>query len=217
MAGGSPHFVGSMVYIEANVYQVADQPYLLVIDGQQRLTTFTLLIEALAAEQERRGTLLPGDFEPRKLRHYHLKDTFQDGERAYKLLLSETDRVTLKALIDSTRMPDNHSIRIKYNYDRFSEWMKSGDLDVMSRGLARVMIVDIALERGHDNPRLIFESLNSTGKCAGPSRPYPQLRADGPPAQSADQALWGALAADGARVWPGGIQRPTSTASCATT
>lgn len=74
--------MGSIVYIEANVYQVADQPYLLVIDGQQRLTTFTLLIEALAAEQERRGTVLPGDFEPRKLRHYHLKDTFQDGERA---------------------------------------------------------------------------------------------------------------------------------------
>ena len=167
VAGGSPHFVGSMVYIEANVYQVADQPYLLVIDGQQRLTTFTLLIEALAAEQERRGTLLPGDFEPRKLRHYHLKDTFQDGERAYKLLLSETDRVTLKALIDGAPMPDNHSIRIKYNYDRFSEWMKSGDLDVMSRGLARVMIVDIALERGHDNPQLIFESLNSTGKALG--------------------------------------------------
>lgn len=169
VADGSPHFVGSIVYIEANVYQVADQPYLLVIDGQQRLTTFTLLIEALAVEQERRGTVLPGDFEPRKLRHYHLKDTFQDGERAYKLLLSETDRVTLKALVDGAPMPDNYSIRIKENYDRFSEWMKSADLDAMSRGVARVMIVDIALERGHDNPQLIFESLNSTGKALGQS------------------------------------------------
>ena len=165
--GGSPHFVGSMVYIEANVYQVADQPYLLIIDGQQRLTTFMLLIEALAAEQERRGTVLPGDFEPRKLRHYHLKDTFQDGERAYKLLLSETDRVTLKALIDGAPMPDDYSIRIKDNYDLFKNWMKAGDLDAMSRGLTRVMIVDIALERGHDNPQLIFESLNSTGKALG--------------------------------------------------
>ena len=165
--GGSPHFVGSMVYIEANVYQVADQPYLLVIDGQQRLTTFMLLIEALAAEQERRGTVLPGDFEPRKLRHYHLKDTFQDGERAYKLLLSETDRMTLKTLIDGAPMPDDYSIRIKENYDLFTNWTKTGDLDAMSRGLTRVMIVDIALERGHDNPQLIFESLNSTGKALG--------------------------------------------------
>src|SRR5690242_14411571 len=101
----------------------------------------------------------------RKLRHYHLKDTFQDGDRAYKLPLSETDRVTLKALVDGAPMPDNYSIGIKENYDRFSEWMKSADLDAMSRGIARVMIEDIALERGHDNPQLIFQSLNSTRKA----------------------------------------------------
>ncbi len=116
--------MGSVVYIQAGAFQVADQPYLLIIDGQQRLTTFMLFIEALAAEQERRGIELPGDFAPKKLRHYHLKDTFQDGERAYKLLLSATDRVTLKALIDDGPLPDDHSLRLRHNHDLFRSWMR---------------------------------------------------------------------------------------------
>ena len=42
------HFVGSVVYIEKGLYQVSSQSPLLVIDGQQRLTTVTLILEALA-------------------------------------------------------------------------------------------------------------------------------------------------------------------------
>src|SRR4051794_33842708 len=44
----SAHFIGSIVYIEKGLYQVTTQPPLLVIDGQQRLTTVMLLIAALA-------------------------------------------------------------------------------------------------------------------------------------------------------------------------
>src|SRR5437667_8689615 len=44
----SAHFIGSIVYIEKGLYQVTTQSPLLVIDGQQRLTTVTLLIAALA-------------------------------------------------------------------------------------------------------------------------------------------------------------------------
>ena len=36
------HFIGSIVYIESGVYQVSSVPQLLVIDGQQRLTTLSL-------------------------------------------------------------------------------------------------------------------------------------------------------------------------------
>ena len=42
------HFVGSIVYIEKGLYQVSDVPQLLVIDGQQRLTTLSLLLAALS-------------------------------------------------------------------------------------------------------------------------------------------------------------------------
>src|SRR6202167_282935 len=44
----SAHFVGSIVYIEKGLSQVSIQSPHLVIDGQQRLTTVTLLIAALA-------------------------------------------------------------------------------------------------------------------------------------------------------------------------
>src|SRR5689334_20040806 len=42
------HFMGSIVYVEQSLYQVSSQSPLLVIDGQQRLTTVMLIVEALA-------------------------------------------------------------------------------------------------------------------------------------------------------------------------
>jgi len=47
------HFVGSIVYIEQGLYQVSSVPQLLVIDGQQRLTTLTLLLLALGKAIEK--------------------------------------------------------------------------------------------------------------------------------------------------------------------
>src|ERR1019366_7210351 len=63
------HFIGSIVYIEAGLSQVTHQAPLLVIDGQQRLTTVTLLIAALAKAL---GETEPVEgFSPRKLRNYY--------------------------------------------------------------------------------------------------------------------------------------------------
>src|SRR5580658_9110417 len=67
----SVHFIGSIVYIEKGLSQVSSQSPLLVIDGQQRLTTVTLLIAALAKAL---GDVEPVDgFSPRKLRNYYLR------------------------------------------------------------------------------------------------------------------------------------------------
>src|SRR5919108_5075399 len=63
----SAHFVGSIVYVEKGLYQVSSQSPLLVIDGQQRLTTISLLLEALA---RRLGESEPLDgFSAKKLRN----------------------------------------------------------------------------------------------------------------------------------------------------
>src|ERR1700681_713340 len=67
----SVHFVGSIVYIEKGLSQVTHQSPLLVIDGQQRLTTLTLLLAALAGALDQRdeNDREPVDgFSPRKLR-----------------------------------------------------------------------------------------------------------------------------------------------------
>lgn len=51
----SSHFVGSIVYIHDNVYSVAGIRELSVIDGQQRLTTVTLVYIALYALAKETG------------------------------------------------------------------------------------------------------------------------------------------------------------------
>src|SRR5271165_1772615 len=75
----SVHFIGSIVYIEEGLSQVSHQAPLLVIDGQQRLTTVTLLLAALA---QTLGDEEPVDgFSARKLRNYYLLNPEETGDR----------------------------------------------------------------------------------------------------------------------------------------
>lgn len=158
------HFIGSIVYVESGLSQVTHQAPLLVIDGQQRLTTVSLLLTALA---EAVGEAEPFDgFSQRKIRNYYLLNPEESGERHFKLLLSQTDKITLTALVGNNPQPENHSLRVDGNYTAFKRWIKSGEVDLptLCKGLAKLVVVDIALSRDQDNPQLIFESMNSTGK-----------------------------------------------------
>ncbi|HXG69485.1 MAG TPA: DUF262 domain-containing protein [Gemmatimonadaceae bacterium] len=158
------HFIGSIVYVEQGLSQVTHQAPLLVIDGQQRLTSVSLLIEALARVL---GDTEPVDgFSAAKLRHYYLTNPLESGDRYFKLLLSQTDNASLKATIKRIEQPKEPSLRVTQNFALFTELIaaQKGDLVPICRGLAKLMVVDIALSREHDNPQLIFESMNSTGK-----------------------------------------------------
>ena len=158
------HFIGSIVYVESGLSQVTHQAPLLVIDGQQRLTTVSLLLTALA---ERVGDTEPFDgFSQRKIRNYYLLNPEEESDRHYKLLLTQTDKVTLMALVGGSPLPIVQSLRVMENYTLFKDWIGAGDLDLamICRGLAKLVVVDIALTRDQDNPQLIFESMNSTGK-----------------------------------------------------
>ena len=160
----SAHFVGSIVYIEKGLYQVSSQSPLLVIDGQQRLSTVTLILEALARQL---GDSEPVDgFSAKKLRSYYLLNPLEEGERGFKLLLTQTDKASLLALVQQKAQPTDQSLRVTENFAFFEEQVKNlgGDLSGLCHGLAKLVVVDIALSRDQDNPQLIFESMNSTGR-----------------------------------------------------
>src|SRR4051794_16468631 len=108
--GIAAHFVGSIVYIEKGLYQVSSQSPLLVIDGQQRLTTVMLVLEALARHV---GNAEPLDgFSAKKLRSYYLLNPLEEGERGFKLLLTQTDKQSLLALMQQKPQPAEPSLRI---------------------------------------------------------------------------------------------------------
>ena len=158
------HFVGSIVYVESGLSQVTHQAPLLVIDGQQRLTTVSLLLAALAKAV---GEGEPFDgFSQRKIKHYYLLNPEESGERHFKLLLSQTDKASLTAIVGDLEQPQDPSLRINTNYESFKRWIAEGKVEVaaLCKGLAKLVVVDIALTRDQDNPQLIFESMNSTGK-----------------------------------------------------
>ena len=162
----SAHFIGSIVYVERGLSTVTSQEALLVIDGQQRLTTSTLLIAALAKHFEDKGVAeLLEAFSAKKLRNYYLLNPDEEGERHFKLILSETDKDTLLAILKGAPMPAEISSRIEQNYGLFQDLIQKheGELEAICQGLAKLVIVDVSLDRSQDNPQLIFESMNSTG------------------------------------------------------
>lgn len=160
------HFIGSIVYVERGLSNVVQQEALLVIDGQQRLTTSTLLIAALAKHFESKGLgELLETFSAKKLRNYYLLNPDEEGERHFKLLLSETDKETLLSILQGSPMPAESSTRINENYALFQQLIgqHEKELEAICQGLAKLVIVDVSLDRSQDNPQLIFESMNSTG------------------------------------------------------
>lgn len=157
------HFIGSIVYVEKGLYQVSSGSPLLVIDGQQRLTTVTLLLEAIARAV---GDEEPVDgFSAKKIRNYYLLNELETGDRKYKLILSQNDKATLLSILDQKALPSSPSLRIQENFAMLERWLQEfpQHLPLLCQGLGKVLVVDISLNREQDNPQLIFESMNSTG------------------------------------------------------
>lgn len=157
------HFIGSIVYI---LHEKADSVFqpAMVIDGQQRLTTLSLLLEALARHV---GDKEPYEgFSAEKIREYYLINRLENEEKKYKLVLTQTDKSTLINLVTQKKAPLDPSIRIQSAFEFFQNKLKilGSNIGYLCSGLAKLMIVSISLTNGQDNPQLIFESMNSTGK-----------------------------------------------------
>lgn len=157
------HFIGSIVYIEKGIYQASSVPQLLVIDGQQRLTTLSLLLAALGKVIEERGS--ESDISRRRINNYFLFNSEEEGDLYYKLQLTQGDRKTFIDVVEDSDLAEPVSNRIVENHRFFEEQIRksSQDPNTIYRGISKLIIVDISLDRDRDKPQLIFESLNSTG------------------------------------------------------
>ena len=163
------HFTGSIVTIQDGTMSEQGVTPLLLIDGQQRITTITLLLVALA-RLARSGSRndLPFSHEEIVASGY-LTNHFRTGDDHYKLTLSKDDRATCRSLIDN--LEDEQcpvvpgSERVLENLAFFEHRLAAlDDVAAVWRGLQRLEVVSIQLSQGQDRPQAIFESMNSTGK-----------------------------------------------------
>ncbi|MFB1327235.1 GmrSD restriction endonuclease domain-containing protein [Helicobacter pylori] len=158
------HFIGSIVFVHDGIY-TTNYNELLIIDGQQRLTTITLLFIALRNYLNDEDELLE-KFSRQKIQNRYLINSDEKGDKKFRLILSESDKDTLLSLIDENkRKPSEPSSKIVENFKLFEEWIRknTGKLETIFKGLKKLMIVWIALKKGKYDPQLIFESMNSKG------------------------------------------------------
>lgn len=166
---GGRHFTGSVVWIQDGTMSAAGVTPLLLIDGQQRITTVALLLIALAEyARDHRGEQLHFSYEQIVNGNFVVMP-YQQGADRYKLTLSQGDEPTLRNMIDRLVDPDvpecGESPRLRENLDLFRRRLAAlADVNLVWDGIQRLEVVSISLAQGQDNPQLIFESMNSTGK-----------------------------------------------------
>jgi len=156
------HFIGAMVYIPERETSASISRWL-VIDGQQRITTISLLF--LALMNKLKATGLDNPVSAAEVEDYYLRNRHGKGEQKYKILLTKSDKDTLVSLLDGKKPTGSVSRRIVDNFDFFTKKIASADLETVYTGIQKLMIVDVRLHQGIDNPQMIFESMNSTGKA----------------------------------------------------
>ena len=157
--GRKSHFFGSIV----SVHNDGEFNEYLAIDGQQRLTTISLLLLAMY-NLMKNGILVPlkGNL-AEKIYKTYLIDEWQDDDTRIKLKPVKNDRRAFGKLFDeeSEHIPDSN-LTINYNYFYARILKEEVTLDELYDAITKLEIINITLNQD-DNPQLIFESLNSTG------------------------------------------------------
>lgn len=161
--GKAGHFVGSIVNIAEQAMPTGVQKYM-IIDGQQRMTTLTLLLLALRDYAIKN----PSDttINARRIDNMLLKNEYESGDERYKLLLTETDRDILISLVEEKPISESIRSRLIENYIFFANKLADKEIQPAEvyESIGKLQIVNITLDRAVDDAQAIFESLNSTGK-----------------------------------------------------
>lgn len=153
------HFFGSIV----SVHNDGTYNEFLVIDGQQRLTTVSLLLLAMY-NLMKDGIVTPSQNNlADKIYKTYLIDEWQEDETRIKLKPVKNDRHAFDCLFkDASEFVQESNLTINYNYFYTRIQKEEISVDELYSAITKLEIINITLNQ-EDNPQLIFESLNSTG------------------------------------------------------
>ena len=154
-----PHFLGSIVHKNIDS-GYSDFRRHLIIDGQQRMTTLTLLLLAMR-DNLRKTRRSPHNVPSADELNEYLQNRHKSGPDKYPITLRDRDQNTLSALIDGDDL-HGESLRVRANYEWFLSKIESADLELVWQGINLLFIVDVGLDP-EDDAQAIYESLNSTG------------------------------------------------------
>ena len=153
------HFFGSIV---SSVQSGTEDRF--IIDGQQRITTVSLLLIAMV-NAKKEGLIEATDAKlVEKIFKRYLVDEYQEDERKVKLKPIKKDMQAFDALLYKPKDQYIKESNVTRNYDFFYDKITRAGLtlDELFETIKKLEVINIRLDED-DDPQLIFESLNSTG------------------------------------------------------
>ena len=166
---GRQHYFGN-IYYDLEDHNLSGYSRIILIDGQQRITSAMLLIAAIRDAEP--------DAEKRaQIDKLYLKNSDNENEFKVRLKQVETDRDVFEKIIRGELKNIDKSATVYKNYHRFQLLVKDAGAqgitaEMLLRGLQNLKVMSIDLESdkpGMESAQIIFESINATGKELSPA------------------------------------------------